>query len=149
MVFWRGLGFLGFILMALGAVAFAGIATAIDGPLQVLTGIGLVVGGGLTFALGWLINVVMPARQTEEWAGSRQQELDQYVQSGRFQLAPGAPLPGSLAEAQAQAAHLLESEKAQVGKLSRNRHGLYFMPLQWAGVVGVCLGLIIALFGAF
>lgn len=141
MVFWRGLGALGFVIMVLGAVAGAGVgATLTNGRTLIWIGFGVIAGSAASFALGWYLNVIRPASQVDTWAADRKRQLDALVYSGQFQLAPGVPQPSSLDEANAQASQLLEAERAQAQRQLSNIHTLYFMPLQWASIAGAVLG---------
>jgi len=146
MVFWRGFGGIGFVIMVLFGFGGMFIGTQLN-MTQLWVGIGIFLGGVVSFAVGWWLNVANPQKKADEWAAARKQQLDHLVQTGQFQLAPGAPMPSSLAEANTQATQLLDVERAQAHRQLRNIHTLYFIPLQWAGLLGGVIGLIVAAFG--
>lgn len=143
-IIWRGLGFLAIILAALGALLGTGLGSlAGDSGNQALIGVGLAIGGVATFALGWWLNVMNPAKKTQTWIAQRDAELQHAVDSGRFQASPGV-VPASLEQAQAQKTALLEHESAHVTKRLRNIHTLFWVPMQWVGVGIVILGVVVA-----
>lgn len=146
MIVWRGFGFAAFLLGALGValgVWLSGLLSGSDtnGPL---IGLGLTIGGVATFALGWYLNVLNPAAKTEKWTAQRQAELQQAVASGRFQATPGV-VPASAEEARVQADLLLDNERSQVAKRFRNIHTLFWIPMQWWGVVFVVIAIVVAI----
>lgn len=149
MVIWRGLGFLAFLLAVAGAMAgvFIGVGiTGADDPPGYFPGLGLVIGGAGTVALGWWLNVTRPAEKTSEWIAQRHQQLQVAVASGRFQPSPGI-VPSSYQEAQMQADALLAAEAAHVTKRLRNIHTLFWIPMQWAGLVVAAIGLVVTVNG--
>ncbi|WP_141678106.1 hypothetical protein [Microbacterium sediminis] len=146
MVWWRGLGGLGFIFAVLGGFAGAGIAAALrvdGGVVTAFIGGGIILGGAASFALGWYLNVVRPVKQTDEWAAGRQQLLDHQVATGQFRYPTDTPPPASIAEAQSQAQTLLAWERENAHKAYRNNHSVYSIPLQWFGVVVAVIGLVV------
>ncbi len=148
MIVWRGFGFLAVILGALGALLGTGLASlAGDEGNVTLIGVGLAIGGVATAALGWYLNVINPQKKAQTWIAQRQAELQQAVAAGRFQPAPGI-VPSSHAEAQAQADQMLAQESAQVTKKLRNIHTLFWIPMQFIGVVIVVIGIVVAIAGA-
>ena len=148
MIIWRGFGFLAVILGALGALLGTGLGSlAGDSGNVTLIGVGLALGGVATFALGWWLNVMNPAKKTQTWIAQRNAELQQAVDAGRFQPSPGI-VPSSLQEAQAQKEALLAQESAHVTKRLRNIHTLFWIPMQWIGVVILVIGIGVAIGGA-
>lgn len=145
MIIWRGFGFLAVLIVALGALAGFGLSSLVaeegdvNGPLF---GLGLMLGAAATFALGWWLNVINPAKKTERWVEQRRAELHHAVASGQFQPSPGI-VPSSHAEAQAQAEALLAHESATVAKRLRNIHTLFWIPMQWFGVVVAVVALVV------
>jgi hypothetical protein len=149
MVIWRGLGFLAFILAAGGALLGVLLGSAITGgddPSAVYPGLGLIIGGAASFALGWWLNVIKPAQKAAQWTTQRQAELQTAVASGQFQPSPGI-VPASAQDAQAQADAMLTQESAHVTKRLRNIHTLFWIPMQWAGVVIVAIGVWVMISG--
>jgi len=147
MIIWRGLGFLAVILALAGALLGTWLGS-LAGPSSTVTliGVGLSIGGIATFALGWWLNVMDPAKKTQTWTVQRGAELQQAVAAGRFQASPGV-VPSSHAEADAQAQALLAHESAHVTKRLRNIHTLFWIPMQWIGVVIVVIGIGVAVSG--
>lgn len=143
-IIWRGFGFLAVILALLGALLGTGLGSlAGDSGNVTLIGVGIAIGGVATFALGWWLNVMNPAKKTQQWIAQRDAELQQAVDQGRFQASPGV-VPASLEQAQAQKTALLQTESAHVTKRLRNIHTLFWIPMQWIGVVIVILGVVVA-----
>lgn len=148
-IIWRGFGFLAFLIVALAAVGAVGIGTAVSGadsPPPYFPGLGLILGGAGTFALGWWLNVVRPQQKAAQWTQERGAQLQQLVASGRFQAVPGMA-PASHAEAEAQAHQMLAQESAVVAKRLRNVHTLFWIPMQWIGVVAAVIGVVVAISG--
>lgn len=147
MIVWRGFGFLAFLLGALGALAGIGLSTALSPDGEVggpLIGIGILLGGVASFALGWWLNVLNPQKKAQTWVEQRRAELNHAVATGQFQATPGV-VPSSQAEAQAQADALLAHETPVVTKRLSNIHTLFWIPMQWAGVVIAILGVFLAI----
>ncbi|RCS60859.1 hypothetical protein [Microbacterium sp. JB110] len=149
MIIWRGWGALGVIFVLIGAAVFIGIGTAIGSDLLITLwlGLGLLVGGAAAAVLGWYMNVTRPAQKTEEWVTERTTQLQQVVQAGQFQVAPGIAPPSSIAEAQSQADQLVATEREQMHKSLRNRHTIYYVPMQWIGAVGAIIGIVLVVVG--
>lgn len=149
MILWRGWGIVGLLIILAFAGLSAGIgsAAAPDSPSLVWAGGGLVLGGAVASAVGWYMNIVRPAQKAEEWQAERAARLQHLVQSGQFQLAPGYAQPTSLAQAQQQADQLLAAESAQVRKNLRGRHTVWFIPMEWLGVVGAAVGVALVVIG--
>ena len=108
-----------------------------------MIGVGLILGGAATFAAGWFLNVVNPAKKAQTWTEQRRAELSHAVANGQFQAAPGIA-PSSQAEAQVQADVLLDQESTAVTRRLRNVHTLFWIPMQWWGVVFALIGLVVA-----
>ncbi|GAB2606176.1 transcriptional accessory protein [Pseudactinotalea suaedae] len=147
MIIWRGFGFVAVILGALGFLAGTGLSSLVstDGELNgAMIGLGVLLGGVATFALGWYLNVINPAKKSQTWVEQRRAELSHAVASGRFQPAPGV-VPSSLAEAQVQADMMLDQESTAVTRRLRNIHTLFWIPMQWWGVVYALIGVVVAI----
>lgn len=149
MILWRGWGILGFlIILAVGGIsASIGSSVAPETSSLVWLGGGFVLGGAGAAALGWYMNIARPGRKAEEWKAQRGSELQQLVQTGQFQLGPGIAQPASLAQAQQQSDQLLAGEVEHVRKNLRGRHTVWFIPMEWLGVVGVVVGVILVVVG--
>lgn len=146
MIIWRGFGFLAVILGALGFLAGTGLSSLVssDGELNgAMVGLGLLLAGAATFALGWYLNVINPAKKAQTWVEQRRAELNHAVASGRFQASPGV-VPASLAEAQLQADMMLDQESTAVTRRLSNIHTLFWIPMQWWGLVLALVGVVVA-----
>lgn len=143
MIIWRGWGVLGFLIPLVLAAGGAALASAIGGNPAVFVGLGIAVGGVATFFAGKWFNETNAEQKAASWRQARQQELQHLIRAGQFQVAPGYAMPRSHDEAQGQAAAMLQAEHQSVAKQLRNRHTLFWIPMQWAGVVAVVLGLAI------
>lgn len=145
-IIWRGFGFLAVIFGALGLLLGMTLSNAVsessvNGPLL---GLGLLIGAAATFAAGWWFNVINPAKKAQTWVEQRRAELSFSVSNGQFQPAPGI-VPSSQEEAQAQADQLLAQESAAVAKRLRNVHTLFWIPMQWWGVLFALIALLLAI----
>lgn len=148
MIIWRGLGFLAFVIAVVGAIAGVGVGTAVTGddPPGVYPGLGLLLAGAGTFALGWWLNVTRPAEKAKQWVEQRGAQLQQLVATGQFQAVPGMA-PASPEQAHHQAQQMLAQESEVVTKRLRNVHTLFWIPMQWVGVAVVVIGLIVIING--
>ena len=144
---------LAFLLPAGGAALLVGLGALIglddDTGTMVMAGLGLVVGSIGTWFVGRWLNVQRAITQNEKLLAARRQELDHLVHTGRFQYAPGYPAPSSPDEARAQADHLLATEAAVLQKRARNRHTLFWVPMQYIAFLTGALGLILLAIGMF
>lgn len=105
-------------------------------------GLGLFVGAVGAFVLGNWLNKTRVPDLTDKLLAPRREQLNQLVAANQFQLAPGVPMPTSREEAQQQSDYLFHAEREAAEKKLRNRHTLFWIPMQWiACVIGV--------FGAF
>ncbi|MBO1030018.1 hypothetical protein IPV09_01560 [Tessaracoccus sp. SD287] len=151
MIIWAGWGVLAFLLPAGGAALFVGLGTLIglddSSGAQVMAGLGLVVGSIATWFLGRWFNEQRPITLTETVVAARRQELDHLVATRQFQYAPGYPAPSSHDEARAQADHLLAAEAAALQKRARNRHTLFWVPMQYMAFLTGAIGLVILVMG--
>lgn len=145
MIIWRGFGFLAVLIVAVGALIGFGMSSLVapegevNGPLF---GLGLLIGAAGTFAAGWWLNVINPEKKTQKWVEQRRAELQFAVANGQFQASPGIA-PSSQAEAQGQAEAMLAHESAVVGKRLRNVHTLFWIPMQWIGVVVALVAVVV------
>lgn len=145
MIIWRGLGFLAVLVGLLGVLIGVGLSSLAgeetSGPLM---GLGMLLGGAGVFALGWYLNVVNPAKKAQTWTEQRRAELQHAVATGQFQPAPGIA-PASRQEAEVQAQLMLDAESTHVTKRLRNIHTLFWIPMQWWGVVWAVVGVVVAI----
>lgn len=149
MIIWRGWGVIGAIFPLLG-VALAGLvwsSTGADGSPQGLVGIGLILGAAGAFALGRYLNETSVASKAESLLAERAAQLEALVRAGGFQMAPGIPVAGSYAEGRAQADSVLAGEREEIRKALRNRHTLFFIPVQWAALVVAAIGAVVLITG--
>lgn len=150
MLIWRGFGFLAFLMIMAGVAIGVMIGTSIgdeDRWLQVFVGLGLMIGGIGTYFAGQQLNVNGPQTKVARWREERSQQLHAIADSGRFHLGPGYEAPRSMEEAHAQADLLVAAEENEAASRSRNQHTLFFIPMQWVGVIAAGGGLIVLIFG--
>lgn len=148
MIIWRGWGIIGAGFALLGCLLGLGLWTGFGeptanpgpfmGPCVVIAGVG-------TYLLGKWLNVTSVDAKTEQYLAPRSRQLHELVESGQFQMAPGMPQPASFEEAQAQAAHLLQQERTQVHQQLKDRHTLFFIPVQYVGLAVVFIGLAVTI----
>lgn len=141
--FWRGWGGLavGIPVLATGALlALGGGLDLLDRFGGMLVAVGGMLGGLGAFLLGMRLNRFAPAERLERAMAERRAAVHEAVDAGAFSLGPTAPPPRSYQEAQWQADRLLADEEAQAAKGLLDRHTLYGIPMQWAGLgVGLML----------
>lgn len=144
---WRGLGFLTVLcsLIGLGLGVMAG--TAIGGA-TLGAGAGLLVGSAGGAVLGWWLNMVRPEAEIAKARDGIRQDLWARVRAGQFQMAPGAPAPQSEAEAHQQVEAVAGAYEPELKKL-RNRHTVFWIPMQYASAALAALGLVIMIVGVF
>lgn len=138
---------LGVVFPGIGAVLAVAVWSALDaaGSPQPLVGIGLAVGALGAFLLGRHLNEVSVDAKATSLLREREAQLEALVRAGQFQMAPGMPVAASYAEGRQQADVLLEHERAQVRGALRNRHTLFFIPLQWAALGLAALGVVVTI----
>lgn len=144
---WGGLG-LGFPLLG----ALIGVAIAASSKLDtqfftMFAGIGAIAGGVGAYLLGTRLNTTGPQRKLVEFENQRRAQLQQLVNEGQFQVAPGAPVPSSIQEGYSQAEFLLTREVEDVKKAASNNHTLYGIPMQWFGLIGAGIGIAVLISG--
>lgn len=106
----------------------------------------MILGAIAAFLLGYWLNDRGVETKLDRHLASRREQLNQLVHAGQFQLAPGVAQPRSHEEAQQQIETVLANERQELRPGLRNRHTLFFIPVQWFSVLValVALGLIIA-----
>lgn len=142
---WRGLGFLAALLTLVGAALGVAVATPLGMPLAGV-GAGALLGGAGAAALGWWLNVVRPEAEITKARDDLRQDLWGRVRAGQFQMAPGAPAPRDEQDAQHQVESVVTSYEPQFKKL-RNRHTLFWVPMQFASAALAVVGLLIMVLG--
>lgn len=145
-IVWRGWGVLVFIYAGLGAIALGALAGVINpggGMTTIFAGLGIVLGSALGFVHGWYLNVISPSKKYEEWAQYERPRLQEAAEHGR--LAYRNTTPATAAEADQMIEAIIEDGRAQFKQLGR--HSLFFIPMQWAAVVGAVIGFVLIIVG--
>ena len=141
MIIWRGWGILavGFFLAA-GILGIA-IPFSIWGEAAkwAMIPAAIAAGAGCWFT-GVHLNQTKPRRYLEEQLPLFQQQIAASVAAGTFRL-PNQPPPTSLEEARGQAAGYL-TFLSQSGTAQTNRNTLFFVPLQYWGIVIAIWGIV-------
>ena len=151
MIIWRGWGILAFLVTIPFAAGMAGLGESMDsgGPLAaVLLGLGFMAAGVANCFLGRYLNVTRPQQQVERYQDQLRAQLWYRVDNGLFQMAPGAPAPASQAEATEQIEQVVAQETQGLVRAHSNVHTLFFIPIQWFGLVEVVGGLAVVLINA-
>ncbi|MCR2052706.1 transcriptional accessory protein [Actinomyces bowdenii] len=151
MIVWRGWGILAFLVtipFAAGMGKF-GESTGSDGPLAtVLLGLGFIGAGVVNYFLGRYLNVTRPQQQVGRYQDQLRAALWQRVHHGVFQVAPGAPAPTSQEEAVQQIEQVVAQETEGLVRAHSNVHTLFFIPIQWFGLIEAVGGLAVVLINA-
>ncbi|MGA4670140.1 hypothetical protein ACPCG0_10160 [Propionibacteriaceae bacterium Y1923] len=148
MIIWAGWGILGILIpgLAAGVMVWLGEALgATNDETGLFAGLGLFAGAVGAFLLGNWLNKTRVPQEAARRLEPRRQQLDQMVAANQFQLAPGAPMPSSYEEARAQSDYLFQAELEAAEKQLRNRHTLFWIPMQWVSAALGVLGLFIAI----
>lgn len=134
--------------LALAAALGFGVQAAfgIEDRSSVPFGMGLLIGAAAVFGFGWWINIIRPQQRAQAWIQERSAQLQQLVATDRFQAVPGM-VPASRQEAQAGAQAMLEQESAVVRTRGRNIHTVFWIPVQWIGIVLLGLGIMLIVSG--
>ncbi|WP_161925087.1 transcriptional accessory protein [Actinomyces sp. 432] len=143
MIVWTGGGVLALLFWGLGVGAGSAAASALGGSDSTQTmciGIACLFFGFASYLVGKWFNITRPSRQAEQRLADYQQELLGRVQAGAFQAAPGVPAPRSVEEAQQQVGSLVERERARLQRGLRNRHTMFWIPMQYWGMLQVIGG---------
>lgn len=152
MIIWAGWGILGVLIPGLAAALMAALGAALGATEDegtIFIGLGLFAGAVGAFLLGTWMNKTRVPEAAEKALLPRRQQLDQLVASGQFQLGPGQPVPTSPEEAQAQSDYLFAAELEATQKGMRNRHTLFWMPMQWIAALIGLIGLFVAAISLF
>lgn len=149
MIIWRGFGILGVFIIGGSLALFMALLGNHGGQMDnIAGGLGLLTGGLGCGALGWWLNLQRPEAKAQEHLTALRSELWQRVHAGTFQLKPGAAAPTSEQESQSQIEQLIASQAPSVRKALRNNHSLFFIPLQWVGLLAAIGGTVAVVWGA-
>ena len=108
--------------------------------------IGLIAGGVVDWFLGIYFNQTRPARDLTTAMDARSRELHAMADAGTFYRGPGHPMPTSLADAHQQADQLAAEEYHALKNKVGNRHTLFWIPMQYLGVVCAVGGAVLMVF---
>ena len=149
MIIWRGWGILAFLAVGLGVGIGALLGSLFGipssaGKYTALIGIGFVVGGIASFLFGQWVNVQRPEQRKDEVMAEQRQRIEQLLAEQRFHAGPEFPWPSSIAEARAQADFVLGRLEARLTE-ARNQHTLFFIPMQYIGVLLAVGGIVLFL----
>ena len=154
MIIWRGWGILALVL-TLAGLAIGAAIRPVAGAWAF--GLGLLLGGIGTIAVGYWLNQTRPTQKAEAFRAEREPELARVVEAGQYRpqtvgrteggryVPPQElPLPRSLEEAKQLAARQLDAEVAHVKGQLTNAHSLFFVPLQFVGMALAVVGVVLA-----
>ncbi|RRD03572.1 hypothetical protein EII34_13345 [Arachnia propionica] len=147
---YRGWGGAGLGLPLLGAGVGLACASGLGVGTQWFTlvaGLGILLGGVGAYLLGMWLNTMGPRRRVAEFEASRRAQLQQLVDAGEFQVSPAAPDPSSRREGHDQVEALLAREVRDIRQATSNNHTLYGIPMQFFGLLGVVVGVVIVVAG--
>lgn len=96
----------------------------------------LTVAGLICFALGWRLNVVGAEAKARAHADEVRTRLVASMSEGTLQVSPGVA-PSSQAEAEAFVAQTVAQQYAEARSALRNRHSVFFIPVQYIGALGL------------
>ena len=137
-IIWRGWGILAlFVTLACIFVISLPMEALLgrDAVGSFGVGLGLVAAGAGNFFLGKWLNESRPLNQVGEHKERLRTELRQRAAVGQFQAAPGVPVPTNPYEAEAQINAVVEAQTQNIASRLRNIHTLFFIPIQWVGVL--------------
>jgi hypothetical protein len=149
MIVWGGWGIIGVVPPLIGMAIGSGLSGFFGWHMYLGLGIGLVLGGVGDYFLGIYFNVTKPARDLANRMDLRSAQLHQMADAGTFYRGAGYMPPTSLAEAHQQADELAGEEYRSLKGRTGNQHTLFFVPLQWIGVVLGGLGVVMAISSFF
>lgn len=138
---WRRFGIMAFLIpvLCVGVVGAWHEIAHIEGSLWHY-GVGVLLGGAAVLAMGWKLNVVEPRTRSAAAIESYREHLDMLI-AQQLPLGQGIPMPSSVEEARAQADLLVAEYEAQAPKAFANRNTLFWVPMQWMGVLAMVVGL--------
>lgn len=140
MIIWRGWGILAVGFFLLAGILGVGVPFGLWGaagkwvlaPVAVLSGVGC-------WLTGTYLNVTKPRRRAEVEFPALREQVRQSVDAGTFRLA-NQPPPASRDQAIGQAQAYLATVEASMGG-ERNAHTLFWIPLQYWGIVIAAWGI--------
>ena len=140
MIIWRGWGILGVGFFLITGILGIGVPYGLLGEAGkwLLIPVAIAAGVGCWFT-GSHLNIVLPERYLTVELPRLRADIEAAVANGTFRLA-NQPPPRSLEEAQGQATTYL-AFLAGSGKGMRNRHTLFWIPLQYWGFVILAWGI--------
>lgn len=145
MIIWRGWGFLAVVYMGVLAALLGGLlgAAVLQQPdlTGALAGVGISLGGVLTYIQGRHLNATLPKQRAEEWAAGERPRLEAAADQGR--LVVGNVAPRSREEAQAMVEDVLARGRAQIG--AHGQHSVFWIPMEAVGILGIVGGLVLVL----
>jgi len=115
------------------------------GGNMIVSALGVAAGGVADWFLGIYFNKTRPARDLAARMDARSAQLHQMADAGQFYRGPGYPMPTSLAEAHQQADELAVEEYNQLKARVGNRHTLFFIPMQYIGILAAAGGVVMAI----
>lgn len=146
-IVWRGWGGLAIGFPALGAILFLALLSSLRASSSSLgtgAGAGVALGSIGTFLFGrWINGSDRAQARAATMLEPRRHQLGQLVASGQFHLAPGMPLPRSHDEARAQADYVYQQELHQLSEQLTGRHTMFFIPMQFIGILTFAVGVMI------
>ena len=149
MIVWQGWGILAFLYIGLGIglVGTAGENLLPDGSQPMSFGLGLALAAAACWFTGIALNHTFPERKFKTWLEARHAQLTYLVDTDQFSLGPGELQPTSKAQAAEMAEELLKQEIAQA-KGVFNRHRLFWIPIQYIGILAGVGALVLIIMGA-
>lgn len=148
MIIWRGWGILAFLFVAAAIGGGLAISSAVGlGESLLLSGILLIGAGVGTWFLGNFLNVKKADEKVEAYIQQRGAEIHTMGRAGAFTDQQGNRLPPEQAYQAAEA--MIAGERQKAASAFRNRHSLFWIPMQYLGIamaVGGVAMLISALF---
>lgn len=144
MIIWRGWGGLAVVYIGLCAALLGGLLGASilqsSAAAAPLAGLGILIGGALTAAHGWSLNVLRPRKRADQWEEVERPRLESAADRGV--LVVGNTQPSSPEEA----AQMIESVIAD-GRRTIGRHGphsVFWIPMEIIGILAMVGGLVLA-----
>ncbi|MDU0349659.1 hypothetical protein [Actinomyces sp. MRS3W] len=141
-IVWRGWGGVAAAFFFLGAMCGA-MATSVteNGSLVMLSfGLGFLAFGVAGWLLGHRLNVTRPTQEIDSHVRAVETELWNRVQTGVLPVAAGVPAPRSAEEALQQVGYLVAQERSRAEQALRNRHTLFWVPMQYWGMIEMAIG---------
>ena len=135
------------ILAVAPPLALGYLLWSVTGGNNLIAALGVIAGGVADWFLGIYFNKTRPARDLAARMDARSAQLHQLADAGQFYRGPGFPPPTSLADAHQQADALALEEYHQLKSKVGNRHTLFFIPMQYIGIIAALAGVAMAVVG--